>query len=1136
MAVYNHLLFSELFFRQIRRNTDDLDNLRATLGTIRDTWQYYLPPPKNTAAHIWQPAAPIDKNDVHQLRSNFIEPVFGYLELVYGPCDADDRAFFLYGDWEQKNRTGLCLVLPYSAHIEGRDTVTNRIPKGRNYAQQLQKLLHAQDLEWGVLTNGRFWRLYHRSELSPTDTYLQVDLGNVISTEDIHDYIVFHRFFSRPAFVQENGRQRLDIYKEQSDKATQQIEDHLSTHVEEIVRYLSQGLVESCQANQEDITSRDTRTAIYQNALFLVYRLLFALYAEARDLLPLDNPTYADVCLRSLLQQVNHNHTNGLSYEDDYAMWDHLQALFALIDQGDADAEVPAYNGGLFDPGRRPFLTKHRIRNTFLQAALLRLAYLPAKGKTYDQDRRPLLIDYRDLSVRHLGSLYEGLLEYNLFVVRDEPRVVRATKKTTRYVPYSKAGKVRSTETVLQIGEVYFSETEGERKATGSYYTPEDVVAYIVRNTVGEVLQDRQQRFLEDQAIQQQLKDLADTPADIPAYAQIQRALDEQFLRFVNRQILDLKVLDPAMGSGHFLVNVTHNIANFIVDFLNETDWENPGIDTDVAYWKRLVAERCIFGVDLNELAVELAKLCLWMTTTAKGKPLTFVDHHLRRGNSLIGVWLKNVGIHPFIKKEDSQAFTIPLERFVVDLEEVLAFYKELYAKDPDDVTQVREKARLFDEEIQPRLQRYHELLSLHTSIYFGNHLTEDVYAKLGPAVKDKEQWNKLKANELHKHFGKTTPSHWLHWELDFVEAYSSLQQQPLKRGFDIILGNPPYANYPEDLSRQYLEEHFESVSSGDLYALFVERALRLAPPTKTSIGFIVPLSLTFSSRLSSLRTLFLAQNRHWEVYSFDKRPQAIFPNVQQRTSIIFAKPSTGSFEMSSGPLLRWRPEERKYLFQTLSAYPCAEPTLELGIPKLGSHIQGEVLNKLLKQSGKVSDHFAENELLDQLEDEEVENRTVYFFGVAYRWLTSAKTLPPKLSPEGLPVQLTGFSTLHFKDEDSAWAYMGILNSLVAFWFWLVYGDSFHVTKTLLSNLPIDIDKLSKPTLNLIITLGQDLQNEMAKHVFYNTMRGKVTANYNLLECRHITDKIDHALVQELDLGSTFLEDIKAFCNMATGE
>lgn len=520
-----------------------------------------------------------------------------------------------------------------------------------------------------------------------------------------------------------------------------------------------------------------------------------------------------------------------------------------MIDQGDANAEVPAYNGGLFDPGRRPFLTKHRIRNTFLQAALLRLAYLPAKGKTYDQDRRPLLIDYRDLSVRHLGSLYEGLLEYNLFVVRDEPRVVRATKKTTRYVPYSKAGKVRSTETVLQIGEVYFSETEGERKATGSYYTPEDVVAYIVRNTVGEVLQDRQQRFLEDQAIQQQLKDLADTPADIPAYAQIQRALDEQFLRFVNRQILDLKVLDPAMGSGHFLVNVTHNIANFIVEFLNETDWENPGIDTDVAYWKRLVAERCIFGVDLNELAVELAKLCLWMTTTAKGKPLTFVDHHLRQGNSLIGAWFNEVGIHPHVKKESNQAFTLPLERFELDVKEVLILYKELYAKNQDNVDEVREKARLFDEEILSRLKPYYELLTLHTSIHFGYHLNEQTYAKLGTAIRDRERWTKVR-EEVSDILTLCSPKHWFHWELEFPEVYAKDNA-----GFDVVLGNPPYGRYGvlNSQERSFIRFRGHSFGSGDSSEAFSSHSINLIAK-RGKIGFIIPKSFTYVGSWTGIR------------------------------------------------------------------------------------------------------------------------------------------------------------------------------------------------------------------------------------------------------------------------------------------
>ena len=370
-----------------------------------------------------------------------------------------------------------------------------------------------------------------------------------------------------------------------------------------------------------------------------------------------------------------------MDYEDDYAIWERLQALFALIDQGDPAAGVPAYNGGLFDPGRRPFLTRHRVRNDYLQAALIRLAAVPAKGQTYDQDREPQPIDYRDLSVRHLGSLYEGLLEYNLFVVEDEPRVVRVSKKKARYLPYSQAGKVRASETVLPVGAVYVSETEGERKATGSYYTPEDVVDYIVRSTVGEKLAELKAEFYAAQAIERQLADLADTPPDVPAHRQIQAALDEQFLHFVCQRVLDLKILDPAMGSGHFLVNATHAVADFVVEVLNETAWENGEIDTDVATWKRQVAERCIFGVDLNELAVELAKLCLWMTTAAKGKPLTFLDHHLRWGNSLLGASLKDVGIYPGTRKESQQAFTLPLERFQVELDQVLAAYQELYAK-----------------------------------------------------------------------------------------------------------------------------------------------------------------------------------------------------------------------------------------------------------------------------------------------------------------------------------------------------------------------------------------------------------------------------------------------------------------------
>lgn len=845
MTVHNHLLFSEFFFEQIRRETTDLDKLRATLDTIRGTWQYYLFPPSDWHGPGWMPSNPISPDDVAQLRANVVEQIFAYLGLTYGPREADgsaalttsERAFFLYADWTRKDCTGLCLVLPYSAHIEGRDLETDVIPKGRNYAQQLIRLLRQHDLDWGVLTNGRHWRLFHRNELSPTETYLHVDLERIIAADDIESYLIFQRFFSRPAFVRHDGRQRLDLYKQQSDEATEVIEDHLSAQVEEIARQLCQGMVESCRAAGEDVTDPAARTTIYKNALFVIYRLLFVLYAEARDLLPLDVPTYRAVGLRDLLAEVRDNHKRGMRYQDDYAIWSRLQALFALIDQGDPEAGVPAYNGGLFDPGRRPFLTEHRIRNDYLQAALIRLSTMPAKGKTYDQDREPQPIDYRDLSVRHLGTLYEGLLEYKLFVVKGEPRVVRGGRKKTRYIPYSQAGKVRANETMLQVGDVYFSETEGERKATGSYYTPEDVVDYIVRHTVGEKLAELKAEFYDTpgQRIERQLADLADTPAEIPAHHQIQRALDDQFMRFVRQKVLDFKILDPAMGSGHFLVNATHAVANFIVELLNETLWENGEIDTDVATWKRQVAERCIFGVDLNELAVELAKLCLWMTTAAKGKPLTFLDHHLRWGNSLVGAWLEDVGIYPLAKKESEQAFTLPMERFGVKLDRVLAGYQELYAKSSDDVEEVRKKARIFDEEIYPALQPYRELLDLHTGVYFDNGLDEATYAQLGAVVDDPAAWARLKAKQLNALLAQSAGECWFHWELEFPEVFADT-----RRGFDAVIGNPPYVRMGRIKSlTPYLKQQYQlATPRANVYIYFFERALALLR-VKGSLGFI---------------------------------------------------------------------------------------------------------------------------------------------------------------------------------------------------------------------------------------------------------------------------------------------------------
>jgi hypothetical protein len=1121
MAVKNHLLFSEIFFQQIRRETADLGNLRATLSTIQDTWQYYLPPPEDRQG-AWTPARPFPADDVAQLRAKVVEQIFAYLQLTYGPCPDDDRAFFLYADWAREDRTGLCLVLPYSAHIEGRDPDTDIVPKGRNYAQQLIRLLRQHDLDWGVLTNGRHWRLYHRTELSPTDTYLHIDLERIIAANDIQNYIVFHRFFSRPAFARQDGRQRLDLYKQQSDEATRVIEKHLSAHVEEIVRHLCQGMVESCRAAGEDVTAAERRSDIYKNALFLVYRLLFVLYAEARDLLPLEAPAYRRVCLRDLLAQVRDNHRHGLRYDDDHDLWGRLQSLFALIDQGNVAAGVPAYNGGLFDPERRPFLTNHRIRNEYLQAALIRLSTIPAKGKTYDQDRDPQPIDYRDLSVRHLGSLYEGLLEYNLFVVQGEERVVRVAEKKTEYVPRSQAGTVRASETLLQIGDVYFSETAGERKATGSYYTPEDVVDYIVRHTVGTKLTTLKADFYATQGIERQLADLADTPSSIPAHRQIQQALDDQFLRFVREKVLALNILDPAMGSGHFLVNATHAVANFIAEVLNETAWDNPEIDTDVATWKRQVAERCIFGVDLNELAVELAKLCLWMTTTAKGKPLTFLDHHLRWGNSLVGAWLKDVGVYPLAKKESKQAFTLPLESFRVDLDRVLAGYRQLYAKSSDDVADVREKARIFHQEIDPALQPYRELLTLHTGIYFGNGLDEETYAKLGAAVAHPAAWSRLKEQALRPLLDQHADRHWFHWELEFPEVFTDTRQ-----GFDVVVGNPPYGESLDSLTRSYLEavlpsrpfagEITASVPS-NVYAPMLENVASMITHSGW-IGYVIPNSSVCLPTHKRIQQLL--RNRFEEVYvsNFSIRPQPIFPGVMQRIAIILAKRGNmqGTPRVFTTRYIRPTAKTRATLFEHIEHAEISELAWQKEgyIPKLGNQLDVAIYQTIMCTG------LAVRHLTEHTEGACVD---VYFHDSGESYWTKGLAFAPAAVRIGNDVQASGWSAISVLSCYASFV-VCLVNSTLFYWYWLATSDCRHLTMGTVLDCPI-------PSLSLLDemrTSFDDLCDELMRCYNQNTRLiekrvGYASPEITVRNCKDTIDRIDQAIGQAFGFKPEWIE------------
>ena len=203
-------------------------------------------------------------------------------------------------------------------------------------------------------------------------------------------------------------------------------------------------------------------------------------------------------------------------------------------------------------------------------------------------------------------------------------------------MPAGEAGK-KFTDSV-EAGCLYLVTDKGERKATGSFYTPEYIVKHLVKNTLAPLIDPMMEEAIWSEDLR---KDLL-------------------------KKLLSIKVLDPAMGSGHFLVEATDYIAREIIhakEIARHEDLESEDVaENDIHWARREVVRNCIYGVDLNPMAVELAKLSLWLTTVASNKPLSFLDHHLRCGNSLIGAELDKLATLPGGQAEQTPLWSFGLK------------------------------------------------------------------------------------------------------------------------------------------------------------------------------------------------------------------------------------------------------------------------------------------------------------------------------------------------------------------------------------------------------------------------------------------------------------------------------------------
>ncbi len=601
----------------------------------------------------------------------------------------------------------------------------------KNPAYQIYYYMLHSGVVWGILTNGKLWRLYHKDTAHKLDHFYEVDLEELTQAADSERFLYFYAFFRREAL--DDGPLSLNSILRESVDYAANVGNSLKSQVYDALRHIAQGFLD--YAPNALPPDSDTLETIHDNSLILLYRLIFILYAEARELLPVRGSSqYRNAySMHAIKNAVADDLMHGKYLLSDSALlWPRLQQLFEIINLGSPPLKVATFNGGLFDPDRHDFLAKHVVGDAHLQQAVDMLSRVDGE-----------FVDYRDLSVRHMGTIYEGLLEY-------------------RFRPLDAPEGGWSVELVND---------KGDRKATGSYYTPDSVVKYIVERTVGPVL---------EQAIES-------------------RKSDAQRLQAV----MEVNVLDPAMGSGHFLVEATEYIARFLVDAGVQPEGKTQE-EADLAFWKRRVVQSCIYGVDLNPLAVELAKLSLWLTTVAKDRPLSFLDHHLRPGNSLVGARLEHLMVGTVASRksrgkkapDDKQIVLFENSAFTQKISTAVNSMWLIEESEAQNVGDVKEQERLYEALRGQLAGKYSRLLNLVAASRFGVEVAEWLWPSLKKYADENNGTTFPAFEKLLKQADEVAArERFFHWEMEFPEVYFDRAGRPLGKegGFEAVIGNPPW-------------------------------------------------------------------------------------------------------------------------------------------------------------------------------------------------------------------------------------------------------------------------------------------------------------------------------------------------------
>jgi hypothetical protein len=646
-------------------------------------------------------------------------------------------------------------------HIVGFRQALDKRPEGgyRRLSPHaiVQEYLNRTEHLWAVATNGLRLRLLRDSTRTSRPQYLEFDLESILNGGQFNEFSLFYRLCHRtrlPAGAEDVSKCLLEQYYQKSIDEGLRVRDKLRDGVHEALVILGSGLLQhpdNAELCAKVESGKLPDVEYYRELLRLIYRLLFLMVAEERGMILATGPN------KERNQRIYDEHYSVRSLRDRAEqpieesphgdLWIGLQQTFRLFDSSDNPLSIPPLNGDLFGPEAIPDLENTGLFNHILLLAVRHLSRFK-EGNIIQR------VNYAGLDVEELGSVYESLLDFQPAILRGE------------------AG--------CKFELLTGAERGAERKSTGSYYTHRDLVAELIKSALEPVLEQRLQSV--------QAKD------------------EKERTKQKEDAILSMSVCDPATGSGHFLVAAARRLGRELAKVRSGEDEPTPEQFREAV---RDVIMHCIYGVDVNPLAVDLCKVSLWIEGYNVGRPLTFLDHRIRHGNSLLGTTpeLMKDGIpdEAFMsvtgdvkavasatikenRKERHGQVSMHFPDWMPRLGQLAYTHHQIEDLPENTAADVRGKGRSYQDYLK---SSEHALAKFTADAWCAAFFwpLSDAYA-----VKLTTEWfRRIEANphavspSMRERVQEIADRHaFFHWPLEFPTVFE-------RGGFDVVLGNPPW-------------------------------------------------------------------------------------------------------------------------------------------------------------------------------------------------------------------------------------------------------------------------------------------------------------------------------------------------------